>query len=56
MLSENTNVMFGLRAELTNSVGSSITLKDAVTKNYLNVFPSVFIKRSINKQHANTFI
>ena len=45
-LNEKTEMLFGLRGEQTHSVGNSVTLKDVVTKNYFNLFPSIFINRS----------
>lgn len=54
-LNEKTSALFGLRAEQTHSVGNSITLKDVVTKNYLNIFPSVFLNRTINKNNELNF-
>ena len=54
-LNENTDVLFGVRAEQTHSIGNSITLKDVVTKNYLNIFPSVFVNRMINAKNTLAF-
>ena len=53
-LNKKTDVLVGLRGEQTHSVGNSITLKDVVTKNYFNVFPSAFINRLINKNNTLT--
>ena len=54
-LDVKTNVMFGLRAEHTHSVGNSITFKKVVDRKYLNLFPSVFLSRAVNKSHTLTF-
>jgi hypothetical protein len=54
-LDQQTDQLIGLRAEHTHSIGNSITLNNKVTKNYLNLFPSVFISRSLNKNHTLNF-
>jgi hypothetical protein len=54
-LDQHTDLLIGLRAEHTRSIGNSITLKNKVIKDYLNLFPSVFITRSINKNHTLNF-
>lgn len=54
-LNQQTDLLIGLRAEHTHSIGNSITLKNKVTKNYLNLFPSVFITRTISKDHTLNF-
>ncbi len=54
-LNQQTDLLIGLRAEHTHSIGNSITLKNKVTKDYLNFFPSIFISRSINKNHTLNF-
>lgn len=53
-LDEKTDVLFGVRGEQTHSIANSITLKDVVTKNYFNVFPSAFINRLLNKNNTLT--
>ena len=54
-LAANTNLMMGLRAEHTHSVGNSVTLNNVVNRNYLNLFPSLFLSRTLNKQNTLTF-
>lgn len=41
----------GLRAENTVAKGRSITNDSTVNRNYLNLFPSVFISQKINDKH-----
>jgi hypothetical protein len=48
-------VQVGLRAEHTYSNGKSINLGGEVERNYLNLFPSLFVSRSIAKNHNLTF-
>ncbi len=54
-LNEKINVMLGLRAEYTHSVGNSITSDNVVSRNYLNLFPSLFLSRTLNKQNTLAF-
>lgn len=51
-LNPKTDLLFGLRAEQTHSIGNSLTLNKIVKKNYLNLFPSIFLTRSVNKNHT----
>ncbi len=51
-LNDKLNVMFGLRAEHTHSVASSLALNNVVKRNYLNVFPSAFVRHTLNKQNT----
>jgi hypothetical protein len=44
-LDATTNLMLGVRAEHTHSVGNSLTLNNVVRRNYLNLFPSLFLTR-----------
>lgn len=46
-LGEKTDIQLGLRAEHTHSVGNSISLNNIVTRDYLNLFPSLFLSRPI---------
>ncbi|WP_442588777.1 outer membrane beta-barrel protein [Pedobacter sp. AW31-3R] len=48
---KTTNVQLGLRAEQTNSKGNSVTENKIVNRNYLNLFPSVFINQELSKNH-----
>lgn len=54
-LNEKNNLMLGLRAEHTHSVGNSLTHNNVVSRNYLNLFPSLFISRTLNKQNTLAF-
>lgn len=42
------NLQAGLRAESTRSLGNSITETNEVRRNYTDLFPTIFIQRSIN--------
>ncbi|HZG24785.1 MAG TPA: outer membrane beta-barrel family protein, partial [Chitinophagaceae bacterium] len=53
-LGAKTEVMFGVRAEHTHSIGNSVTFNNVVERNYLNLFPSIFISRPLNKNHRLT--
>jgi hypothetical protein len=50
-LDAKTELLLGLRAEHTHSEGNSLTLNKVVERNYLNLFPSIFISRPLNKDH-----
>ncbi|HKH62107.1 MAG TPA: outer membrane beta-barrel protein [Flavitalea sp.] len=54
-LNQKTDVLFGLRAENTHSIGNSITFNNKVIKNYLNLFPSLFLTHNLNKRHTLNF-
>jgi hypothetical protein len=54
-LDPKTDLLFGLRAEYTRSEGNSISLNNIVRKNYLNLFPSIFLTRAIRKNHTLNF-
>lgn len=54
-LNQKTDVLFGVRAEQTHSVGNSINLNNIVRKNYLNLFPSLFVTHVVNKKHTLNF-
>jgi len=41
----------GLRGEQTNSKGNSITLNEIVNTDYLNLFPTVFLRRKLSESH-----
>jgi hypothetical protein len=53
-LNPRTDVLLGLRAEHTRSVANSITTNNVAERDYINVFPSVFLSRSINKNNSFT--
>jgi outer membrane receptor protein involved in Fe transport len=41
----------GLRLEQTQSVGNSLTLDKVVKRQYLNLFPSIFLTQHLSKDH-----
>ena len=45
-------VQAGLRAEHTHSVGTSVTLSQTVDRNYLNLFPTVFLSRQLDTNNV----
>lgn len=45
-------LQLGLRLENTNFTGNSVTANQVNKDNYLQLFPSVFIQRSLNPQHS----
>jgi len=48
---KTTTIQLGLRAEQTNSKGNSITENKVVKRDYINLFPSVFINQELSKDH-----
>jgi hypothetical protein len=50
-----TDLMVGLRTEQTHSVGNSFTLKNVVERDYLNLFPSLFLSRPLSAKHSLAF-
>jgi hypothetical protein len=48
---EKWELQAGLRAEQTNSNGFSVTDKKEVNKNYISLFPTVFISQTLNKNN-----
>ncbi len=42
----------GLRAEQTNAKGNSATMKNPLTRNYLNLFPQVQLNYDVDDKHA----
>lgn len=44
-------VQVGLRGELTNSKGNSITEQKVVKRSYFDLFPSIFLNRELSKNH-----
>jgi hypothetical protein len=48
---EKWQIQIGLRAEHTHSNGNSITDNKEVDRNYLSLFPTVFLNQKINKDH-----
>ncbi|WP_085946737.1 outer membrane beta-barrel family protein [Algoriphagus machipongonensis] len=51
-LGEATQAQMGLRGEHTISEGKSLNSESSVKRNYLNVFPSVFISNKLSENHA----
>ncbi|PTT03254.1 TonB-dependent receptor [Pedobacter sp. HMWF019] len=52
---KNTNIQIGLRAEQTSSLGNSVN-KDKINKrNYLNLFPTMFVNQKLSEQHSIGF-
>lgn len=45
-------LQLGLRAEHTHSKGESITANKVVDRNYISLFPSIFLKQELNKNHS----
>ncbi len=54
-LGEKTTYQLGFRAEHTHSVGNSITLNDVRDRNYLNLFPSVFLSQELDSSNVVNF-
>lgn len=49
-----TDVQVGLRVEHTQSEGRSLTLNQVVSRNYLNLFPSLFVTHALAKGQTLT--
>ena len=45
-------VQAGLRAEHTHSMGTSVTLNQTVDRNYLNLFPTLFLSRQLDTNNV----
>ena len=45
-------IQTGLRAEHTHSIGTSVTLNQTVDRNYLNIFPTVFLSRQLDTNNV----
>ena len=45
-------VQAGLRAEHTHSTGTSVTLNQTVDRNYLNLFPTLFLSRQLDTNNV----
>ncbi|GHB80341.1 outer membrane beta-barrel family protein [Persicitalea jodogahamensis] len=54
-LSEKTTYQLGFRAEHTHSIGNSVTLNDVRDRNYLNLFPSVFLSQQLDSSNVLNF-
>lgn len=51
----DTDLNLGLRAEHTYSLAESINLGDRIPRNYLNLFPSLFVSRNISNDQTLGF-
>ncbi|WP_345239402.1 outer membrane beta-barrel protein [Nibrella saemangeumensis] len=51
-LSKKTSIQAGLRLEQTLSRGNSVTLNKIVDRNYLNLFPTLFVSRQIDTNNV----
>ena len=52
---KKTDIQVGLRAEHTQSEGNSLTLRQVVARNYLKLFPSLFLSRPLAPNQTLTF-
>jgi len=52
---KNTSVELGLRAEYTSSMGDLVTQDSVAKRNYLNLFPSLFVHHTINDKNELNF-
>ncbi|WP_164849888.1 outer membrane beta-barrel protein [Mucilaginibacter limnophilus] len=52
---KTTSVQFGLRAEHTSSTGNLVTENKVVKRDYLNLFPTLFINQKLGKKHEMGF-
>ena len=54
-LGVKTDFQLGLRAEHTHSEGNSLTLNENVVRNYLKLFPSIFVTKPVSEKQTITF-
>ncbi len=54
-LGKKTQLQTGLRLEHTNSVGNSVTLGDVRSRDYTNLFPSLFLTQQLDSSNALSF-
>lgn len=52
---KTTSFQLGIRAEQTNSTGNSITEQKIVKRDYLNLFPSLYLNQELSKNHEVGF-
>lgn len=45
----------GLRAERTHSIGTSVTMNEAIDRKYTNLFPSVFVSQNFSENSVLNF-
>jgi hypothetical protein len=51
-LNKKTQLQLGIRAEHTHSNGNSVTLNSVIDRNYINLFPSVFVSRTLDTNNV----
>lgn len=51
-LDNKTQYQVGVRAEHTHSIGNSVTLNEVRDRNYLNLFPSLFVSRQLDSSNV----
>lgn len=49
------NVQLGLRSELTDATGNSVTLNEQFTRDYFSLFPSVSVSHAAGKDHQLSY-
>ncbi|WP_224998475.1 TonB-dependent receptor domain-containing protein [Cesiribacter sp. SM1] len=54
-LGDKWSVQAGLRAEQTYSEGESVTLGETIKRNYLNLFPSVFVQQKVSDNYQISY-
>ena len=52
---DKTEIQLGLRAEHTYSLGHSLSLNQKVERDYLNLFPGLFVSRELTEKHKLAF-
>ena len=51
-LDKQTDIIIGVRAEYTHSIANAINQKNKITRHYLNLFPSLFISKTLNQNNS----
>ncbi|MDQ3534426.1 MAG: TonB-dependent receptor family protein [Bacteroidota bacterium] len=54
-INDKTTFQLGLRLEQTQSEGNSVTMNQVVSKNYTNLFPTLFMTRNIDSSNVLNF-
>ncbi len=54
-LNKKTSIQAGLRVEHTNSEGNSVTLNRVVSRNYVNLFPTLHVSRQLDTNNVLNF-
>jgi hypothetical protein len=54
-ISDEMEIQAGLRAEHTHSIGESLSLDQKVDRDYLNLFPTLFVSRKMSAKQNLTF-